>query len=339
MQLEVLGGDHVHRLDCGLAVRADGDQAVVVKRRHGDIRARGVLHVALDGCLNLVGVFLGEGDEVAGGQGVVLGLGHKVDGDERGICRFISDDAHLGGACDHVDSHIARHDLLRGSDVGVAGAGNLGNRLDGLGAVGKSADSLGAADRVDLGHAGDLAGGEDSGIERAVLGRGRHAGDALDACDRCGDGVHEHGGRIERASAGNIDAYGFERRHLRADDCPVLARGDPALLLLALMELANLLGRMLERGDRLCVALGCGGIDRLLRHAEVFHLDAVELGGKVAQRRITALAHLLDDRGCRGDGARVERSRAVDLRAFELLAFLQNDSTHDVFPSYIETSQ
>ena len=104
------------------------------------------------------------------------------------------------------------------------------------------------------------------------------------------------------------------------------------------MELANLLGRMLERGDRLCVALGCGGVDRLLRYAEVFHLDAVELGGEVAQRRIASLAHLLDDRGRRGDGARVERSRAVDLRAFELLAFFQNDSTHDVFPSYIETS-
>ena len=104
------------------------------------------------------------------------------------------------------------------------------------------------------------------------------------------------------------------------------------------MELADLLGGVLKRGDRLCLALGCGGIDRLLRHAEVLYLDAVELGGEVAQRRVASLAHFLDDRGRGGDGARVERSRAVDLRASELLAFLQNDSTHDVFPSYVETS-
>ena len=238
--------------------------------------------MALDSRLDLVGVFLGEGDEVAGGQGVVFGLGHKVDGNERGICSLISDDAHLGGACDHVDSHIARHDLLRGGDVGVARTGDLGNRLDGLGAVGKRADSLGAADRVDLGHASDLAGGEDSGIERAVLRRGRHAGDALDTRDRCGNGVHEHGGGVERAPTGNVDAYGFERGHLRADDRPVLARGDPALLLLALVELADLRGGMLERGDRFCVALGSGGIDCLLRYAEVFYLDAVELGREIA---------------------------------------------------------
>ena len=212
----------------------------------------------------------------------MFGLGHKVDGNERGISRLISDDAHLRGACDHVDSHIARHDLLRGGDVGVARAGDLGDRFDGLGAVGKRADSLSAADRVDLGHAGDLAGGEDGGIERAVLGRGRHAGDALDTRDRCGDGVHEHGGGVERAPAGNVDAYGFERGHLRADDRPVLARGDPALLLLALVELADLRGGMLERGDRFCVALGSGGIDRLLRYAEVFYLDAVELGREIA---------------------------------------------------------
>ena len=87
-------------------------------------------------------------------------------------------------------------------------------------------------------------------------------GDTLNARDRCGDGVHEHGGRIKRAPAGNVDAYGFERGYLRTDDRPVLARGNPALLLLTLVELADLRGGMLERGDRLRVALGSGGIDR-----------------------------------------------------------------------------
>ena len=48
------------------------------------------------------------------------------------------------------------------------------------------------------------------------------------------------------------------------------------------MELADLCGGMLERGDRFCVALGSGGIDRLLRYAEVFYLDAVELGREIA---------------------------------------------------------
>ena len=57
---------------------------------------------------------------------------------------------HLRRAGHHVDADLAEHLALGGGDIGVAGADDLGDRRDGLGAVGERGDRLRAADAIDL---------------------------------------------------------------------------------------------------------------------------------------------------------------------------------------------
>ena len=61
----------------------------------------------------------------------------------------------LGRPGDHVDADDAEHPPLGRRDIGVAGADDLGDRRDGLGAVGERGDRLRAADAVDFVDAGD----------------------------------------------------------------------------------------------------------------------------------------------------------------------------------------
>ena len=97
------------------------------------------------------------GDEDRLRAAAMLGLRQKVGGDPGGIGGAVGDDQHFGRAGDHVDADGAEDLALGGGDIGVAGADDLADRLDGLGAVGERADRLRAADAVDLGDAGDLA--------------------------------------------------------------------------------------------------------------------------------------------------------------------------------------
>ena len=94
--------------------------------------------------------------------------------------------------------------------------------------------------------------------------RGHH-NHALDAGHLGGNGVHEHRGGILRATARHVDAGRRERGHLNAEHRAVRARGKPALLDLALVELANLACGLLERGDKGRVEAFERGIDLLLR--------------------------------------------------------------------------
>ena len=333
VQLQVLGGDDVDGLDGLLHGVADDHKALIGQRGGGDLGARGSLHVALDGGFDLVGVALVERDQVAACQRVVLGLGHEVDGHHGGVGGLIGHDAHLGGAGDHIDSHVAGDDLLRSRHERVARTCDLADRLDGLGAVGQRRHGLRAAYRVDLGDAGQAAGLEHHRVDAAVLGGRRDAHDALDAGDRGGQGVHEHRGRVQRAAAGHVDANAFKRGDLRTDQGAVLAHGEPALLDLTLVELANLLGGLLERLLGFGIDLRRGGLDGLGRHAEVLDGNAVEALGQLAQGRIALFANLLDDVRCRLHGAGVERARALEVLVGELLAFVQDDATHVVLLS------
>ena len=71
-----------------------------------------------------------------------------------------------------------------------------------------------------------------------------------------------------RAAARYIDAGRRERGHLNAEHRAVHTRGKPALLDLALVELANLARGLLECGDKGRVEAFERGIDLLLRQAE-----------------------------------------------------------------------
>jgi hypothetical protein len=54
------------------------------------------------------------------------------------------------GTGDHVDADLAEHLALGGGDIGIAGADDLGDRRDGVGAIGQRGHGLRAADAVDL---------------------------------------------------------------------------------------------------------------------------------------------------------------------------------------------
>ena len=154
VQLKVLGSDDVHGLECLRAVVAHNDQAFVVERRGGDVGARGFLHVLGNRGLHGIGVLSRERDQVAACQRVVLGLGHKVDSNQRRVGSFVSHDAYLGRTGDHVDSHVARNKLLCSGHERVARTRDLVDRGDLLGAVRKRGHRLSAAHAVDLGDAG-----------------------------------------------------------------------------------------------------------------------------------------------------------------------------------------
>ncbi len=282
------------------------------------------LHLALNG----VGVRFVEHHQVAGRQRVVLGLGHEVDGHERRLGRLVCHHAHLRRAGDHVDAHVARHDLLRRRHVGVARAGDLVHRLDGLRAVGQRTDGLRAAHRVDFRDARDAAGLQNGRVQRAVLRGRRDAHDAPHPGHGGRQGVHEHGGRVERTAPRHVDAHRVQRRHLRAHERAVLAHEEPALLLLAFVELPDLARGVRQGVRRLRVQTAGGLVDGLLRHAERPRAHAVELLREVAQGRVAAGAHLFDDGGGRREGCGVERARAVDGRGGELLAGLEDDASH-----------
>ena len=187
VKLEVLRGNHVDRID-GIAQGGAADhQAPLRKRGARDPLARGLGDQEPHGVENALGQVGIAGHQVAGGHGVVLGLGHEVRRDDCGVCAGIREDAHLGGSGDHVDAHVTRHASLGCRDVGVAGAHDLLDGRDGLRAIGDRSDCLGTPDGVDLIDAGDCGSGEGVGGKRAVALGWRDHDHALDAGDLRGD--------------------------------------------------------------------------------------------------------------------------------------------------------
>ena len=115
------------------------------------------------GCLTsaatAVASFCGfAGDEDGEGFGVVFGLSDEVRGDAARVAGLTGDD-DLGGAGGHVDAALGGDGELGGGDVEVAGADDLVDATDGLGAEGEGDDGLGAADAVELGDTGEVGGG------------------------------------------------------------------------------------------------------------------------------------------------------------------------------------
>ena len=124
--------------------------------------------------------------------------------------------------------------------------------------------------------------------------RGHHD-HALDAGDLGGNGIHEHGGGILRATARHIDAGRSKRGHLNAEHRAVRARGKPALLDLALVELANLACSLFERRDKSRVEAFERGIDLLLRQTEALQFNAVKTLTVIAHRGIAVGTHVGHD--------------------------------------------
>ena len=262
----------------------------------------------------------------------MLGLGHQVCRDHHGLGRGIGQHADLGGASDHVDSHVARDNLLGRGDKGVARAGDLVDARNGLGAVRQRGHGLSAAHHINLVHATELCRGKRVRADQAILLRRGHHDHALDAGDLGGNGVHEHRGGILRATARHIDASRRERGHLNAEYRAVRARGKPALLDLALVELANLARGLLKRGDKGRVKAFERGIDLLLRQAEALQLNAVKTLTVIAHRGIPVGTHVGHDIAGGVDDVLRQHALAVELVGNEALTGSKLDGLHIGIP-------
>ena len=193
VQLKVLGRHGVHGLDSSGHVGGHHDGALVIERGTRDLGARRLRDQDVDADLDLARKLLVAGHQIAGGQRIVLGLSHQVGCDHHGLGRSVGQYADLGRASDHVDAHIARHDLLGRGDKGVARAGDLVDARNGLGAVRQRGHGLGAAHHIDLVHAAELGSRERIGADQAVLLRRGHHDHALNAGHLGRNRVHEHG--------------------------------------------------------------------------------------------------------------------------------------------------
>ena len=333
VQLEVLGRDRVDGLEGGGHVGSDHDRPLLGEGRGGDVAAGVGGEQRLGRPLHALGEGGVAGDEVACGERVVLRLGHEVRGDHGGLGRGVREHAHLRGAGDHVDADIARDQALGSGDVGVAGPGHLLHPRDRLGAVRERRYGLRPADGVDLVHAahlgrGERVGGDGAGPRRGVALRRRDHDHAAHPGDLGGDGVHEDGRGVLRAAARHVDARRRHRRHLHAEHGAVGARGEPALPDLAFVEVADLRGGLLERGQE-------GGVEPLERRvdlhvgqAEVRHVHAVELAAEAAQGLVPAGAHLVDDPLGRSRDVRRHGALAREHARLQALARRERDGPH-----------
>lgn len=154
VQLEVLRGNDIHSAQSGFGVGAYDNQALVGKGSRGDLGTRGPFHMFFNSSFDSIGIFGAKGYQIATSQRVMLGLCHEIDGNQFRQSGFVGNHAYLGGACDHVDSHITGNKLLCGGNESIARAGDLIYRLDALGSVCQRADSLGAAYSIDFGYTG-----------------------------------------------------------------------------------------------------------------------------------------------------------------------------------------
>lgn len=138
----------------------------------------------------------GEGPVVCDEDGlrrlVVLGLGEQVRRNPVRIVGAVGDDQHLGRTSDHVDAHLTEDAPLGRCYIGVAGADDLIDRCDAVGAEGESCYCLSPADPVDLVHPHQAGGCQDEGIDLAA-GMGDDHGQAADAGDFGRQGVHQNG--------------------------------------------------------------------------------------------------------------------------------------------------
>ena len=131
-----------------------------------------------------------------------------------------------------------------------------------------------------------------------------------------------------RASARHVDAGRSKRGHLDAEHGAIRARGKPALLDLALVELANLCGGLLERRDKRGVQALKRRIDLLLRQTETLKVNTVKTAAIVAHRRVALGAHAGHDLLGRSHDILGQHALAIELVDAQQLARCQLDGLH-----------
>ena len=296
-QFQMLGGEPVDQRRRLVEAVDDDDATVGLPAFPGYFAARQRLQVIFHRFADGVGEPGVVGDQDRLGGGVVLGLGEQVDGDPRRIVGGVGDDQHLRRPGNHIDADGAEHPAFGGGDIGVAGADDLVDRGDRLGAVGQRRNRLGAADAENLVDACDTGGDQNQGVERAA-GRRHHHHQPADAGGLGRHRVHQHRGRIGGGAAGHVEADGAHR-------CPAIA--EPKAGVVAVVEIVrhlpgmeggDPLRREFQRGDRLGRARPGGAVQVRRRnpHGVRRQFEPIKPSGVVDDRVVAAGADVGEDR-------------------------------------------
>ncbi len=283
--------------------------------------------LALDGALDRAGQFCIVGDEDRLRARVMFGLGKKVGGDPVRIAVLVGDDQHFGGPGDHVDADLAEHHALGRRHIGIAGADDLGDRGDALGAVGERRDRLRAADAINLVDAGELRRREHERRQNAV-GRRHHHHHPRHAGDLGRHRVHQHRGWIGCGAARHVKPDRFDGGPARPEfDAQrvgeaVILRHLPAVKCLDAVagEFERVEGfpgaRVARRGDLL----------RLDLETDPVEVDAIEFLRQFLERAVAARGNFGDD----GANRRVDVGRCFALGTEKGAKFLGKIAGADV---------
>lgn len=209
-QLEMLRRDAVGERQ-RLFGRAGGHEiAEVPQRGFGDRAPRQGRELSLELLTERPEEGLVAANDAGDGAFVVLGLGQHVGGEMAHVRLAVGDDQHFARPGDHVDVDDAEELLLRRRYVDVAGADDLVDLRDRLGAVGERGHGLRPPDGVDRVDTAKLGGGEDCRCDPLGAHRSdRH--DLLDTGDSSGNRVHQQRRRVECFTPGDVDPDARER--------------------------------------------------------------------------------------------------------------------------------
>ena len=237
-----------HQLDQRRVVR---DQQLEVLRRH-DVRHRhgrlrgvdkarhsgaghGGLEIGSSGCdcnqlskgpLDGLDDLGDPGDQPRHAVGSMLGLHHQIDGRQVGRRRGVGDDHDLRRSSERRGNADDPGELaLRLGHKDVARTDNHIDSLDGLGAQRHCRDRLRSADRVDLGHAGHIGGGQGGVIDVPVSSWWHAEHDLLHTCHMSGRSTHQHRRGVPSAATRCVAARPLHRGVSMVNRDPIGVKG------------------------------------------------------------------------------------------------------------------
>ncbi len=125
----------------------------------------------------------------------MLGLAQQIQRNPVRVIVPVRDDQNFRGARNHVDADTPEDPALGSRDKGVAGAGDLVNRGNGLRAIGQGCNRLRAADAIDGIDPGDACGQQHQRVHHPV-GHGAADDQMFNPGNPCRNGIHHHRRRV-----------------------------------------------------------------------------------------------------------------------------------------------
>ena len=295
---QMLRRDDVDGLNRLVHIIGHDDFAVGVHAGAGNGGAWQLRNLHLQLGLHGLGQLPAVGDQHRAGQLVMLGLAQQVGGYPCGVAAAVCQHQNLGRAGNHINANLAENLALCRCNVDISGADNLVHGGHALGAVGKGGHGLCAAGFENQVNARNDSRGQNGGVHLAIAARGGGHNNLLDARDLGGNHVHQHGGGVGRRAAGHINARPLDGGVLLPQHNAGLVIDNKILMELLLMEVADVLGGHLQRGDELrvgLVQLGKGFINLRLADADIGQIGMVKLGRVVNQCGVAAGADVRND--------------------------------------------